>query len=180
MRIYLSGPMTSLPDGNIPAFNAAAERLWAEGHFVINPANLSAIFGTREEIEKSFSALYGLPKEEVFKRALFFPSDTVLAKSIMDADLAAVRSCDAIYLLRGWENSRGAKKELAEAIACKLQVMLEDETVPVEQVEDQKTTAEATCPRGETTNMGCVFCYDGVICSETSEVCPYYSKEEES
>lgn len=125
MRVYISGPMTGLPDSNIPAFNAAAERLWAEGHFVINPANLSAIFGTREEIEKSFSALYGLPKEEVFKRAIFFPSDTILAKSIMDVDLAAVRSCDAIYLLRGWENSRGAKKELAEALAHGLTILQE-------------------------------------------------------
>ena len=43
----------------------------------------------------------------------------------MDADLAAVRSCDAIYLLRGWENSRGAKKELAEAIAHGLTILQE-------------------------------------------------------
>lgn len=125
MRIYISGPMTGMPDSNISAFNAAAERLRAEGHFVINPTNLSAMFGTSEEIEKSFSALYGLPKEEVFKRAIFFPIDTILAKSIMDADLAAVRSCDAIYLLRGWESSRGAKKELAEAIKYGLEVRQE-------------------------------------------------------
>ena len=125
MRIYCSGPMTGLPDSNIPKFNAVAERLRTEGHFVINPADISHLFGTREEIEKSFSVLYGLPKEEVFKRAIFFPSDTMLAKSIMDADLTAVRSCDAIYLLRGWESSRGAKKELAEALAHGLQVMQE-------------------------------------------------------
>ena len=43
----------------------------------------------------------------------------------MDADLAAVRSCDAIYLLKGWESSRGAKKELAEAMAHGLKVMQE-------------------------------------------------------
>jgi hypothetical protein len=48
-----------------------------------------------------------------------------LAESIMSADLAAVRSCDAIYLLRGWESSRGSKKELNEAIRCGLEVMLE-------------------------------------------------------
>jgi hypothetical protein len=50
---------------------------------------------------------------------------TALARSILAADLAAVRSCDAIYLLRGWENSRGAKKELSEALANGLQVMQE-------------------------------------------------------
>lgn len=180
MRIYLSGPMTSLPDSNIHAFNAVAERLWAEGHFVINPANLSAIFGTGEELERSFRAMYNLPRKDGALQMEYIPHESALARAIMDADLAAVRSCDAIYLLRGWENSRGAKKELAEAIACRLQVMLEDEAVPVEKTEVQEIVTEATCPRGETTNMGCVFCYDGVICSETSEVCPYYNKEEES
>lgn len=51
--------------------------------------------------------------------------DAQKARAVMDADLAAVRSCDAIYLLRGWETSRGAKKELAEALAHDLQIMLE-------------------------------------------------------
>lgn len=180
MRIYISGKMTGLPDLNRPAFNAAEKRLTAQGHFVINPHRISELFGTAEELAESFKIFYAIEgkdsyvlKEELDRRAS-------IARAVMDADLAAVRSCDAIYLLRGWENSRGAKRELAEAIACKLQVMLEDEAAPVEQTEAQKTTTEATCPRGETTNMGCVFCYDGVICSETNEVCPYYNKEEES
>lgn len=180
MRIYISGPMTGLPDSNISAFNAAAERLLAEGHFVINPADISHLFGTAEELEMSFRAMYNLPRKDGNIQMEYMDHESTLARSVMDADLAAARSYDAIYLLRGWENSRGAKKELAEAIACRLQVMLEDEAVPVEQIKVRETTTEVTCPRGETTNMGCVFCYDGVICSETNEVCPYYSKEEES
>lgn len=170
MRIYISGKMTGCPDLNRPAFDEAERRLTAQGHFVINPHDITPIFGTAEEIAGSFAAYY--ENDKAFGGSL--------AQCVMDADLAAVRSCDAIYLLRGWENSRGAKKELTEAIAHGLQVMLEDEAIPVEQTEAQETTAEATCPRGETTNMGCVFCYDGVICSETNEVCPYYNKEEES
>lgn len=37
-RIYLSGPMTGLPDYNYPAFNAEAARLRALGYTVENPA----------------------------------------------------------------------------------------------------------------------------------------------
>ncbi|WP_282366529.1 DUF4406 domain-containing protein [Pseudomonas sp. PS02290] len=38
--IYLSGPMTGLPDLNFPAFHAMAKRLRAVGHAVVNPAEL--------------------------------------------------------------------------------------------------------------------------------------------
>lgn len=37
-RIYLSGPMTDMPDFNYPAFNAEAARLRALGYDVVNPA----------------------------------------------------------------------------------------------------------------------------------------------
>ena len=116
MRIYCSGPITNIPDHNRPAFDAAAKRLREQGHFVINPAELSAMFGTAEEISNSFEELY----DPAYFESAVRPS---LAKCIMDADLAAVRSCDAIYLLRGWESSRGSKKELAEALAHGLTVM---------------------------------------------------------
>lgn len=45
---------------------------------------------------------------------------------IRDIARAAVRSCDAIYLLKGWESSKGSKKELAEALANGLEVILEN------------------------------------------------------
>lgn len=125
MRIYLSGPMTGKPDLNRLAFDAAEKRLTAQGHFVINPHRISGLFGSAEELSESFEIFYAIDgkdnyilKDELDKRAS-------IARSVMDADLAAVRSCDAIYLLRGWEKSRGVKKELAEAIKCGLDVMQE-------------------------------------------------------
>lgn len=36
--IYISGPMTGIPDYNFPAFNAAAEEWRAKGWFIENPA----------------------------------------------------------------------------------------------------------------------------------------------
>jgi hypothetical protein len=40
-RIYISGPMTGLPDLNFPAFHAAAARLRAAGYEVVNPAEIN-------------------------------------------------------------------------------------------------------------------------------------------
>lgn len=121
MRIYVSGKMTGCPDHNRPAFDATAKRLREQGHFVINPAELSALFGSEEELAESFAAAYTINE---------YMPEARIARAVMDADLAAVRSCDAIYLLRGWETSRGAKRELAEAIAHGLTIMQEDITEP--------------------------------------------------
>ena len=40
-RIYISGPMSGLPDLNFPAFHAAAAALRARGFDVVNPAELN-------------------------------------------------------------------------------------------------------------------------------------------
>jgi len=40
-RVYLSGPMSGLPEMNIPQFNAAAAALRGKGLEVVNPAEIS-------------------------------------------------------------------------------------------------------------------------------------------
>lgn len=39
MRVYLSGPMTGVPDLNRPAFAEAADRLRRQGHDVVSPVD---------------------------------------------------------------------------------------------------------------------------------------------
>lgn len=129
MRIYISGPMTGHPDLNRPAFDAAAKRLRENGHFAINPHDLAPIFGTPNELRMSFEELYllqdpvGMDEIDVAltRRA------SRLATSVIGAELAAVRSCDAIYLLRGWNDLRGAKMELQEALKHNLKILVEGE-----------------------------------------------------
>lgn len=40
-RIYISGPMTGMPEHNFPAFNAEAARLRALGYDVVNPVDIN-------------------------------------------------------------------------------------------------------------------------------------------
>jgi hypothetical protein len=126
--------MTGYPDYNFPAFRAAAEKLRNDGHSVINPAELSTLFGGKAEIEESFCYYYTIERcRAEFGKNYKVDDDWMhkarAAEAIMSADLAAVRSCDAIYLLRGWESSRGAKHELAVAIKYGLKVILEGAAV---------------------------------------------------
>lgn len=40
-RIYISGPMTGMPEHNFPLFNAEAARLRALGYDVVNPVDIN-------------------------------------------------------------------------------------------------------------------------------------------
>lgn len=48
-RIYISGPMTGLPELNFPAFFEAARELRAVGYVVINPAEVNPDLMARRE-----------------------------------------------------------------------------------------------------------------------------------
>ena len=45
MRVYIAGPMTGLPEYNLPAFAAAANQLAALGHDPVNPGRRGVIEG---------------------------------------------------------------------------------------------------------------------------------------
>lgn len=45
MKLYLSGPMTGVPEFNIPEFARVAALLRAEGHDVSNPGELGIFVG---------------------------------------------------------------------------------------------------------------------------------------
>lgn len=44
-RVYISGPMTDLPDFNFPAFHQAAASLRSRGFDVVNPAEINTETG---------------------------------------------------------------------------------------------------------------------------------------
>lgn len=99
--VYIAGPMRGLQNFNYPAFAEAERELKKLGYKVINPATMGDKYGTPEEIN----------------------ADSGLLERLMREELRAVATCDAIYLLRGWEKSVGARKELALALQLDLQVI---------------------------------------------------------
>lgn len=107
--VYLAGPMRGIPHFNFPAFRAAARFLRSMGQIVVSPAEHD------EEAGFDFSQCDGT--EDL--AALGFD----LTEHLM-WDLRAVAECDSIFLLPGWENSKGAKAELALAEALGKDVIL--------------------------------------------------------
>lgn len=96
--IYIAGPMRGYPKWNFPAFDEARDRAKAQGWAVISSADLDREVGFTEDRE----TLDGFDME-----------------AAIDRDLAAIQGLepgrDAIAMLPGWENSKGARAEKAVA-----------------------------------------------------------------
>lgn len=102
-KIYIAGPMTGLPGYNYAKFNAWAEFLRISGWDVANPAEIGEKFGTADEIN----------------------ADKQLLETVMAAEIEELATCDAVFLLKGWQNSRGSRKELAVALSRDLEIILQ-------------------------------------------------------
>jgi hypothetical protein len=99
--IYLSGPMTGLPEFNYPRFREVAAKLRAAGHVVYNPAD--------------FAHHGEFPARQAFSEYTAF----------------ICNRADTIVLLEGWENSKGALAERALAENCKLDISLYSDESPL-------------------------------------------------
>jgi hypothetical protein len=91
-RIYISGPMTGIKNFNHEAFNKKAKELRALGNDVCNPAEHD---GGSTDKDRSF---------------------------YLRIDIEELLTCDAVVLLDGWKNSKGAQLEVAIAKELKLRI----------------------------------------------------------
>ena len=104
--IYLAGPMRGIEDFNFPAFDRQAELLRKQGWRVINPAEMDREHGSPESGPMEYDPATDYNDKEFMREAL-------------RRDLVAIaEECTAIYMMSGFEQSRGAKAEyqLAKAI----------------------------------------------------------------
>lgn len=106
LKYYLAGPMSGRPFFNIPAFEAAAKKLRAEGYNITTPVELDA-----PDTYKEASASLTGDHDDIENGESW---GTCLAR---DVKLLA-DELNAIILLPEWEKSRGARLEAFVAITC--------------------------------------------------------------
>ena len=129
MKIYVAGPMRGIPEFNFPAFHAAAASLRAQGHEVFSPAERDIAHhgvdiskGNTTGDETVAAATHGFNLREALKDDLEF----------------ICLHADAVALLPGWHNSKGAQAEVATAHALGLTVIeLADDGVPFPSMADR-------------------------------------------
>lgn len=95
-RVYISGPMTGIPEYNYTAFDQAAIVLSEKGYEPVNPAAISRI------LECEYAELNLTPNRfDYLKR-----------------DISELVKCDCIFMLPGWTSSEGANLERLIALSC--------------------------------------------------------------
>jgi hypothetical protein len=104
--IYIAGPMSGLPEFNFPAFFTAELRLREQNWKVKNPANKDIERTLHTDSFATGDAEKALTEGFDFREAYLW-------------DVTAIIDGDAIYMLRGWEASPGARGEHAVAVAMK-------------------------------------------------------------
>jgi len=105
-KCYLAGPMRGYPDYNFPAFDAAKKDVETLGFHPVSPADL-------DRLHEGWGAV---PPAE-------WTPTTENASEMIWRDLRALHGCDAIYLLRGWKRSTGARVEESFARFLELEII---------------------------------------------------------
>ena len=113
MRIYIAGGMRGYKWYNFPAFDEAEAKLKKQGWETVNPAQIDRDNGFDP---KDLPEDYDWSKEPI----------GMDVKAVIRRDLDALQNCHAIYLLRGWEKSIGARAEKAVAEWLGLEIIYEE------------------------------------------------------
>ena len=102
--IYISGPIKNMTDGNLKAFDKAEKQLKEMGYETLNPHKIG------EELNIRFFEMGKVPEYEDY---------------LKEDIIQMLAKCDALLVLPGWRNSKGSKLEIANALACGLDVFFD-------------------------------------------------------
>ena len=106
VKVYIAGPIAGQPNGNREAFAQRAKELETAGHEPLNPWDIPP--------DHNHGSCMGgkVYETSVHEYGCFLRND-----------IMAMMWCDAVSMLPGWEQSKGATTEYAVAIAIGLQIL---------------------------------------------------------
>ena len=114
--IYIAGPMRGKPNWNYDAFNKAEAILTEKGWNVVNPATLDTNYQETAELNTTPNDFD--PDNDAKHRSI--------NRRIMKRDCDAIcDECDAIFMLKGWQNSQGACAEFYLSCSIGLDIYYE-------------------------------------------------------
>jgi hypothetical protein len=116
VKVYIAGPMTGRQYYNLHAFEKAQREWRLRGHEASTPFEHNNVVWRR---------VYGRDFDPAADRCDY--GDPMLADMFAE-DIAGLCRADAIVLLDGWRDSRGARVELHTATALGKRVFLADGT----------------------------------------------------
>ena len=108
LRIFLSGPMTGHENFNFDQFNFIENVLKQYGVDVVNPVHICKKY----------------KKEHVL-------SDKAVFDKMVAEQQEAEKTCNAIMLLHGWQNSKGVKLELKTAVELDFEFFLDSDILEI-------------------------------------------------
>lgn len=117
MKVYLAGPMTGIPYFNFPEFYKHAHTLRKQGHEVFSPAEHDCIL-----LDKPTGWIPD-PSDSVGPWVRWAMPNAPTLRRMLGDDLKWIASeAEAIYLMPGWENSKGVQAEwaLGKALGLKM------------------------------------------------------------
>lgn len=95
-KVYISGPITG-HDDYMHRFRAAEDLLREQGYIVYNPAAVNSMMPPEADYEE-----------------------------YMSIAMTMLSFCDTAYMLRGWEDGKGANREYGYAVAKHLNIRFEE------------------------------------------------------
>lgn len=118
MKIFISGPITGKNNYNRSAFATAEGMLSDQGHTVLNPSNHTPIVDP----------------------------ESITHAAYLNICKAMIDCCDAIYMLNGWQDSKGANIERDYAMLYDKKILYqEDEDDDYPSCSKQYNAVDGTC-----------------------------------
>lgn len=112
-RLYIAGPISGKEERNLPAFRAAQRFVVSRGYEALIPHEIRPWQHHKEPCPEGYDSFDGHS-----------------SACYLRADLRALLGCEGVFMLRGWQYSRGGSLEHRVAVECGLALYYQETGPP--------------------------------------------------